>query len=937
MAEETTEFGDVIIQEDVTVSEGPVVITGDTGRRTPEGRPILSNNKGGFSTELTITVDAPGGGFMVIPSIFGGKIVSQEEAIQIVNANGGVDPETGRKLPVFGSIAEADTAAQQRSSSLSGEETTTDFGDPLLQEAVAGEAAFQVATGVNEGLAQTLGLPVDIVNSGLQMLGLGTDEPFLGSKSLQSFLESAGVMQAEKVGFEAERRIGKEIGATLPFIGGVGVLARGAKLAATGVPTLGRALIEPAIQRPARTMAGELVAATGAGAGAAVAEKVAPGSQGAEITGQIIGGVAPSLAPTALIARGIGSLTKRFSPKAQEKKARELVQGLLGEEVTTRVAQDIRAGQDVAGQIPGFTPSTAEISGSPSLIATQRAREQGLSGTKLEQAIIRQEENTAAINSFANSKAPTGTIEVDAVIDVSKRKVDDLLGDIESGRATQTTSLPKIEPDLKTLGSDMRQALIERRSAASQEMSRLADQLGLNEFDISQQFNEIRDELINIMTPSGRFANKADTPDLVKILKDDRFVIAPTTLEDLKLLREQMGADLRAANSGTAPDRKKARFLSLGIKQLDDSLDNLQFPTEAINAQYKQFRQEYFDTVILPFERNAAFKVKQKGSRGQYLVDDERVAAQFFGPKKDTDMEQFVSVFGDSPEQMNAMRSVIVDNFNKAVVRDGKINPKLMESWNKRFSSTLDQIPGVKAEMADVTTANKALERRNASMDLRQRQIEDTLLSKKLKAFTAGTKEGSAVIEDAIKNPKLMRQLTNSLRNDPDALTSLKRHVWDSVIDGDVSTMQKNIKANQKSLDIALGKRHMDEINKIMKAREMVERTLIKGGQPLSASPLEKVEEAIGMGIPALSSRIYAVRSGRIGANFMATEMASRFLRGVTGKEMTRLMDEALYNPQIAKDLADAIKFPNKPAIRNKMKKHLFNLGAEERGNENVP
>ena len=38
----------------------------------------------------------------------------------------------------------------------------------------------------------------------------------------------------------------------------------------------------------------------------------------------------------------------------------------------------------------------------------------------------------------------------------------------------------------------------------------------------------------------------------------DRAVNVPTTFEDVKILREEMGADFRAAISGTAPDQKKA-------------------------------------------------------------------------------------------------------------------------------------------------------------------------------------------------------------------------------------------------------------------------------------------------------------------------------------------------------------------------------------------
>lgn len=86
--------------------------------RTSEGRLIVPNDDGTHSTERTITVTDPqinGGKPTNIPTMFEGKQVSQEEAIQRIVDAGGLDPETGRKLQGFKSIDEAVKAAEQRS------------------------------------------------------------------------------------------------------------------------------------------------------------------------------------------------------------------------------------------------------------------------------------------------------------------------------------------------------------------------------------------------------------------------------------------------------------------------------------------------------------------------------------------------------------------------------------------------------------------------------------------------------------------------------------------------------------------------------------------------------------------------------------------------------------------------------------------------------
>ena len=83
-----------------STAEGVELKLGEaTGRVTTEGRKEYKNNLGGTSTEYTIGTTNPkinGGKLTHIPSIYNGKPVSQKEAEDIIIANGGKDPETGR-------------------------------------------------------------------------------------------------------------------------------------------------------------------------------------------------------------------------------------------------------------------------------------------------------------------------------------------------------------------------------------------------------------------------------------------------------------------------------------------------------------------------------------------------------------------------------------------------------------------------------------------------------------------------------------------------------------------------------------------------------------------------------------------------------------------------------------------------------------------------
>ncbi len=134
----------------------------------------------------------------------------------------------------------------------------------------------QSLSGVNEGIASTLGLPVDLANS---VIGLGAkginaitgsnlqapDKPFLGSDSIKGMMRWTGSVRPESksAGNQFARRVGQSVGASaIPIAGTAGSLAGAARMA--------------------------IPAVTG-GIGAATAQQVAPGNPLAEFAAEVVG------------------------------------------------------------------------------------------------------------------------------------------------------------------------------------------------------------------------------------------------------------------------------------------------------------------------------------------------------------------------------------------------------------------------------------------------------------------------------------------------------------------------------------------------------------------------------------------------------------------------------------------------------------------------
>lgn len=137
----------------------------------------------------------------------------------------------------------------------------------------------QGLSGVNQGIANTLGFPVDAANTVLNVGAQGinaiantdlqvSDKPFLGSDYISDFMRDYGSINPETSDPSAQfvRRTGESIGgAVVPGLGGANTM---------------------------RQFGGSLLGGLGGGLGAATAQQIAPGNVWAEMGGEVAGALA---------------------------------------------------------------------------------------------------------------------------------------------------------------------------------------------------------------------------------------------------------------------------------------------------------------------------------------------------------------------------------------------------------------------------------------------------------------------------------------------------------------------------------------------------------------------------------------------------------------------------------------------------------------------
>lgn len=749
-------------------------------------------------------------------------------------------------------------------------------------------------------------------------------------------------------------RTGEEVGATIPYAVLPYAGAAISRVPTTQAPGMAQQLwntfMEGVRATPGRAAVGELAATVGAGTGAGVAQEVAPGSPVAEMTGQLVGGLTPTVianTPTALAARGAREITKRFSPAAQTQAAKEEVGKILGAEIGPDARAKLEEAARLREQIPGFEPTLAEATGSPGLVATQRDIERRASGRELEELAGRRARSEAAIERYAATHAPAFEGSPEYVVDTAGRKVESLRQEVARPQKTilqrqqeAAAALPTV--DRAAVGDTLRNKLIELRAEASARMSQLADQLGLNDVDLTIPFGQMRNQILEEFRPGSIFEDASNYPEVLDVIRKiqpvDRgpggqFQQQRITFADIKALRERLTDDLIDAQAAANPSRKKIRLLAALRERVDRMVDDLVEQAEpGLADRWREFRRTYFEEYINRFEKGAAFKVRQKDGRGFYKIPDERVASAFFAPGDVSAARQFKAVFGADPEANAALEAVALDSLRDAAVRDGQINRTLLQTWIRRHQSVLDEFPNLRAAVSSLDRLTAALAARQAQLEGRTKAIESAMLVRELGAMERGTRTPEAIIDAALRDPRKMMQLVARLRDNPEAKGALKRHVWDRVANGTGADINAFINEHEAALRIALGAEHLGHLKIIARAREMLERVPPPAGRGYSPNPLADIERAIGMGVPQLASRIFAAESGRTSFRFVATDALGRFMRGRSQAESAALLREALYNPQVAKDMVDMLRLgPEHRAIARRLNARLFNLGLTSR------
>ena len=482
------------------------------------------------------------------------------------------------------------------------------------------DLALSAGGGFLRGVANVAGLPVDAFNAASKALGFGQTlgpegEPYGGSESIQRAMSNFGAATNpdKELPNEFVGRIGREIGGAVVPFAAMGAAARAGKDG--GI--LLRPILENFRQSPVSNAVAELGSASGAGTGAAIANMIAPDSQGADMVGQIAGGM---LAPISLVSRNGERAADAFKKadvatpgSSRRRAARQL------KEVTDDPAAAARALEGESPGVEGADLTPAQQTEDAGLMRLERSLAQR--DTRVEDRLnSMSEQSRRAAEQEGRNLAGSGAA------DDTRMALRDRLQNIDKAlRERSERALDNARRRVTGISNQEGQQALTGQIARDEIEGALADarvqerQL-YDEVDQSVEVptSNMRREYNNIVAERSRFDDPDDIPAFVnEAMAGDNGIQPRETISNLQRLRSRLlSASARESADSGAPNRRKIATLTrLQKAALDDigsaatESDNLRAAHEFSRNLNERFRQGAVGR-ILGYNRDRGMSVQ---------------------------------------------------------------------------------------------------------------------------------------------------------------------------------------------------------------------------------------------------------------------------------------------------------------------------------------
>lgn len=568
--------------------------------------------------------------------------------------------------------------------------------------------------------------------------------------------------------------------------------------------------------------------------------------------------------------------------------------------------------EGVEGDAPRFTPSLGERSGSASLLAEQRQLEGGASGQRLEQHSQRDVANQQAIANYAEAQTPEGG-PLTHIFQAAKSGVAQVSALTEKAWQQLRTQLPGLKAE--KAGTVLQGRLDALKKAVSAQFAQRADALGLNDKPTGYTTINVLGHDVPVPMPdnfwhelpikvSGMGELVADYGPRAKGIMDTLLQnearagqgLAPINIpfQDLKYLRERLSSSITDALSGTAPNRALAMNLVKSKAKIDTIMKSYDQGPE-----YQKFIRDYFDQYVARFEDGGAFKVNQINGRGFLQTQPEKVAGLFTDGSY-TNAMQYKTAFGNDPRAMVALKASLLDDFRGKVLKaDGTLDPTKAAQWMQSHDGFFRVWPELALKPGDLMTRARELTHLSQA-------AQDNWLGSEIQDLAKETTTPERVLAAAQTNPKLAQKMTALANGNPDAKMALRRFLFQN------APMDKTLEDYLKNplVTANLSPSHIQALRVIFDAKNMLARSASMRGSAQTPGVGAALQSQIGMSAGSIMGKYYNVARGVVSPRVILTDGAVRVFDKLQLNQGRELMENALWDEDLAKQIAGMVRSP---------------------------
>lgn len=854
------------------------------------------------------------------------------------------------------------------------------MGSLLSALGYADRTGANFVRGARQGLANIVGLPVDLVNASPVLVGAEpfSEEPAFGSKSIDRALSGYGAIPeppADDIVQRGARRVGEEVGAAaVPTAAALGTAARVGVEGARQLPSLARMFVEPAAVNPARFVGKETAAAVAAGLGATGGRELARASGYGE-TGQNVGDLAGALSGLGLYGIGVPLATKSFevfqalrgAPNYTDDVVRQAAADTIieaagiqprvaGEAVdTTGLVDTIMNGRRVADTIPGFQESLADRTANPGIAALEYSRQ---SGPNSGEFTNRRAENTRAVDNAMTAVEPQGSpgaLREELALERDRRLTDAEIQALnardEAARAVaplQPTTTPAAR------GNAVRSELEAQREAARQRTADAYDNADVagnpvDPTDLRAAIEGVTERLTEVergLVPQGVLDRVArlGVPDEAGpvptgVLGPDGQPIArppappePVTLKEatdlsseLKRLQRAALADPRAERGGRNAARVLGQYIDAVEGYIGRNLTDEQ--RQAVDAARGA---RFEEAEAFGRQGDPVASALQRYEGGQPRMSDERVAGSFVNPQA---MDRLFAQ-ADTPQVRTAIREEVLS-------RGDTTSADRIRNFMGDYGEQINRFPGLRDELENAARAREAEAAAATNQQSIIRELGDgrtipgrSTVGQYLRFGDENAERAMQSVLGAKEPGRAADELLSFVNDEPQAVEGARKVFWDIMQKKSRSAGEttKTVDGTQPWMPAAL-KRFLDDPRNNAVAERLYR------DNPEHLDRIRQIADALqGVDIRArakapgtsgtaqgvnpvltpetLQSRIYAYQRGAVSGNFLITSIAAVTARRAVRKAQSEGIQRLLDDALLNPDTAALLLKENNPANR---------------------